>query len=81
MAVGLCAAMLFQPVSFAHYFLPAIALAAIAPAAQPRAGRGDLRVDSRVSVDGQGRQAPHPPGLGRQTTIGLTPTGRRPPAA
>jgi hypothetical protein len=30
MALGLCAALLVQPVSFAHYFLPVVALAAVA---------------------------------------------------
>jgi hypothetical protein len=30
MALGLCAALMVQPVSFAHYFLPVLALAAIA---------------------------------------------------
>lgn len=31
MASGLCVALMFQPVSFAHYFLPAIVLAAVVP--------------------------------------------------
>lgn len=34
MATGLCAVLMFQPVSFTHYYLPAIVLAAIAPAAR-----------------------------------------------
>lgn len=33
MAAGLCAALMFQPVSFAHYFLPAIVLASVIPSA------------------------------------------------
>ena len=31
MALGLCGALLFQPVSFSHYFLPVLALVATAP--------------------------------------------------
>ncbi|WP_337174302.1 hypothetical protein [Paludisphaera sp.] len=56
MAVGLCAAMLFQPVSFAHYFLPAVALAAILPPADGRAPArpprpiAALRADSRAGA-------------------------------
>lgn len=39
MAAGLCAALMFQPVSFAHYFLPAIVLASVTPLKPSRDGQ------------------------------------------
>ncbi len=42
MAAGLCAALMFQPVSFAHYFLPAVVLASVIPSAPVVVGRQSL---------------------------------------
>jgi len=54
MASGLCAALMFQPVSFAHYFLPAIVLASVIPVAPAAVAE---------------RTAPRPPRVGRVAKV------------
>jgi hypothetical protein len=79
MALGLCGTLLFQPVSFSHYFLPVIALMATAPL--PLGGPGTDAPGTEVEQDQAGdRIRPGPRRLearlqrsrdsSRQTSVG-----------
>ena len=59
MALGLCGTLLFQPVSFSHYFLPVIALMATAPLPLGGLGRDTPGIEDERGQAGD-RKRPTP---------------------